>query len=137
MQYVAPDKYDSLFVHWPQNKGEESIPSPGWGLGTGPHEWAFGATYATVANAESWVWEIPTPGEVWLHEWLHGVCAHFQESGYAMPDGDADGGDRHVYVQSPEAGWTDFYRDLMTGKVRLSPAFRWRLGAWDCGILDT
>jgi hypothetical protein len=34
-----------------------------------------------------------------------------------MPDGDADGGARHGYIQSRVSGWTDYYRDLMTGHV--------------------
>lgn len=118
-RYVSPDKYDSVFVLWPQNDLQQgrSIPSWGWGLGMGAHESTMGATYATVANTESWIWQIPRPGEVWLHEWLHGVCAHFQKRGHRMPDGDADGGGRHGYVQSPVSGWTDFYRDLMNGEV--------------------
>jgi hypothetical protein len=56
-------------------------------------------------------------GEVWLHEWLHGVCAFFASKGYLMPDGDADGGARHGYNQSPVSGWTNYYRDLMSGNV--------------------
>ncbi len=74
-----------------------------------------------------------TRREVWLHEWLHGVCAHFRELGYPLPDGDADGGDRHGYVQSPETGWTNFYRDLMTGQgdggMAWPGASRWKHGA--------
>jgi hypothetical protein len=79
--------------------------------------WSNGATYATVGNTESWIWQVPVVGEVWLHEWLHGVCAHFAGLGYVMPDGDADGVARHGYIQSPVSGWTDYYRDLMTGNV--------------------
>ena len=30
---------------------------------------------------------------------------------------DADGGELHGYVRSPTAGWTDYYRDLMSGTV--------------------
>ncbi len=53
---------------------------------------------------------------------------------YAMADGDADGGDRHVYVQSPETGWTDFYRDLMTGQVREGGSHRHSAGGLEPGI---
>lgn len=111
--------YDSIFVLWPQNNLQDgnSVPSAGWGLGMGASAWSNNATYATVGNTESWIWQIPIPGEVWLHEWLHGVCAHFASRGYIMPDGDADGGGRHGYAQSSVSGWTDFYRDLMTGQV--------------------
>jgi hypothetical protein len=37
--------------------------------------------------------------------------------GLAMPHGDADGGARHGYNQSPVSGWIDYYRDLMSGNV--------------------
>lgn len=113
------ERYDSVFILWPQNnlQSNESIESGGWGLGMRASPWSMNATYATVANADSSIWNIPVKGEVWLHEWLHGACAYFAERGYEMPDGDADGGDRHGYVQCPETGWTAFYRDLMNGRV--------------------
>jgi len=75
------------------------------------------ATYATVANVQSEIWEIPVKGEVWLHEWLHGACSFFKSLGYTMPDGDADGAERHGYIRSPVTGWTDYYRDLMNQDV--------------------
>ena len=34
-----------------------------------------------------------------------------------MPERDADGAELHGYVRSPKRGWTQYYRDLMTGKV--------------------
>jgi hypothetical protein len=129
----ASDSYDSIFVLWPQQNKKEgtSIPSAGWGLGMAASAWSNGATYATVGNAESWIWQIPVVGEVWLHEWLHGVCAYFAGLGYPMPDGDADGGGRHGYAQSPVSGWTDYYRDLMTGNVEENGAAKGiPLGAW-------
>lgn len=118
-EHVCGGFYDSVFVLWPQTNFQTgtSIPSGGWGLGMTSSAWSFGATYATVANAESWVWDLPMKGEVWLHEWLHGVSPQFAALGHEMPDGDADGGDRHGYEQSPETGWMSFYRDLMTGQV--------------------
>jgi hypothetical protein len=116
---VAPGTCDSIFVLWPQRNLRDgtSVRSAGWGLGMAPSVWSNGATYATVGNTESWIWQVPVVGEVWLHEWLHGVCAHFAGMGYVMPDGDADGGARHGYIQSPVSGWTDYYRDLMTANV--------------------
>jgi len=118
-QYAPPGKYDSVLVHWVQCSQDYSqcIPSGGWGLAIGPTDWAHGATYATVANGPSWLWESPTSGEVWLHEWLHGVCAYYHSLGYRMPRGDADGGESHGYIWSPTTGWGEFYRDLMTGRV--------------------
>jgi hypothetical protein len=116
---AAPGTCDSIFALWPQHNFRDgtSVQSAGWGLGMAASDWSNGATYATVANTESWRWQIPVVGEVWLHEWLHGVCAYFAGLGYVMPDGDADGGARHGYIQSPVSGWTDYYRDLMTGNV--------------------
>ena len=116
---AAPGSYESIFVLWPQNNLKDgiSIQSAGWGLGMAASAWSNDATYATVGNAEAWIWQIPIVGEVWLHEWLHGVCAYFTGQGYLMPEGDADGGARHGYNQTRVSGWTDYYRDLMTGNV--------------------
>jgi hypothetical protein len=117
---LAPTgRFESMFVFWPQqNLIEHSfVLCAGWGLGMAASDWSNGATYAAVGNAESWVWRIPVIGEVWLHEWLHGVCAYFARLGHKMPDGDADGGARHGYVRSPISGWTDYYRDLMRCNV--------------------
>lgn len=114
----VPQNYDSVLVLWPQTNFAtgQQIPSY-WGLGMQPTSWANGATYATVANAESWVWYVPTIGEVWLHEWLHGVSPFYADKGFPMPAGDADGGGSHGYIWSPITGWMDYYRDLMTGNV--------------------
>lgn len=136
-EWVPFGAYDSVFVLWPQNNWQTgvSVASGGWGLGMGASHWSNGATYATVANAPSEAWHRPQLGEVWLHEWLHGVCHHFAQQGYAMPDGDADGGGRHGYLQSDETGWCAFYQDLMTGQVRSGgqatgiPAAAWRTGS--------
>ena len=125
-QYAPPGRFDSIFVFWPQSNlaTGRCVPSDGWGFGMGASRQTNGATYATVANAPSEAWQRPRVGEVWLHEWLHGVCHHFANRGHVMPDGDADGGGRHGYVQSPETGWTDYYRDLMNGRVQESGASR-------------
>jgi hypothetical protein len=117
---LAPlHQYDSVFVLWPQNNltTGSSILSAGWGLAIAAGPGSNWATYATVANARSATWKVPRLGEVWLHEWLHGVCAFFAEQGYPMPAGDADGGGSHGYKQSPAWGWSDYYHDLMTGNV--------------------
>ena len=111
--------YHSILVYWPRHNFLEgtSVPSGGWGLGMGASAWSYDATYATVANAIPAAWKVPLIGEVWLHEWLHGVCAHFAKRGHRMPAGEADGADRHGYVRSPQTGWTDYYRDLMNAGV--------------------
>ncbi len=136
-EFAPSGSFDSVFVLWPQNNSQtgESLPSGGWGLGMGASDWSNGATYATVANAPTAAWQRPKIGEVWLHEWLHGVCHHFAQLGYAMPDGDADGGGRHGYWQSDETGWCGFYEDLMRGQVQSGeqatgiPAEAWRRGS--------
>jgi len=117
---IAPaGRFDSIFIFWPQQNliDRSYVPCAGWGLGMAASAWSRGATYATVGNAESWAWSVPVVGEVWLHEWLHGVCAYFASLGHIMPDGDADGGARHGYIRSPISGWTDYYRDLMRCNV--------------------
>jgi hypothetical protein len=118
-QFAPAGRCDSIFVLWPQRNLIDGtfIPSGGWGLAIAASHWSNEATYAAVANTESWRWQIPVIGEVWLHEWLHGACAFFASKGYLMPQGDADGGARHGYSQSPVSGWTDYYRDLMRGNV--------------------
>ena len=134
---APPGALDSLFVHWPQRNlaSDEEVPTGGWGLAIGATGWSHGATYATVANAADAVWARPVVGEVWLHEWLHGVCDHFARRGFDMPPGDADGGGRAGYVQSPTEGWTLYYRDLMTGLVRVGDRMlgitprAWRTGS--------
>jgi hypothetical protein len=111
--------HDSIFIFWPQSDSAEgtSIACRGWGLGMGASDWSNGATYAVIGNAPTWMWQREAPGEVWLHEWLHGVCAHFASRGYPMPERDADGAEVHGYVRSSTKGWTSYYRDLMTGSV--------------------
>lgn len=119
-EFAPAGAYDSLFVFWPQHDfaAGSTIPCRGWGLGMGASDWSRGATYAVVANAPSKAWRGEAPGEVWLHEWLHGVCHHFAARGHVMPERDADGGGVHGYVRSEDEGWTQYYRDLMSGNVK-------------------
>ena len=138
---LAPaGRYDSIFVFWPQSNltSGAQIPCRGWGFGLGPSDWTNDATYAVIGNAPSWAWSIPVIGEVWLHEWLHGVCRVFEDKGVAMPEHDADAGGNHGYVQSETTGWTAFYRDLMTGQV-LEKGERKGITAeaWASGITPT
>ncbi|HSR24107.1 MAG TPA: hypothetical protein VLW53_11185 [Candidatus Eisenbacteria bacterium] len=134
---APPGARDSLFALWPQRDLATGahVPTGGWGLAIRGTEWSNGATYATVANADAAAWARPVVGEVWLHEWLHGVCDHFARRGYEMPPRDADGGDAAGYVQSPTDGWCAYYRDLMTARVSvggrllgIAPA-AWRTGS--------
>jgi len=125
---IAPSgSHDSVFVLWPQTdlSSGVQVPSGGWGLAIGATDWSNGATYATVANASSATWSEPVRGEVWLHEWLHGVCDHFRSRGFRMPPGDADAGERCGYRPEAGLGWSRYYGDLMTGQVQVG---RSRLG---------
>ena len=118
-KYAPKGTYDSILVLAPLSNHStgKSVPSGGWGLAIGPSDWSNGATYCTVGNAPVDGWNEPRPGEVWLHEWLHGVCAHFAGKGITMPAGDADAGGSHGYEHSSVEGWGEFYRDLMNGRV--------------------
>jgi hypothetical protein len=118
-EFAPSGKYDSIFVFWPQRDLQDgrAVPCDAWGLAMGASDWTNRATYAPIANAPSSAWRNEARGEVWLHEWLHGVCAHFAKGGHVMPERDADGGELHGYVRSPTAGWTGYYRDLMNGNV--------------------
>jgi hypothetical protein len=118
-EFTPVGQYDSIFVFWPQHdlEGGTSVPGSAWGLGMGASHWTNSATYAAVSNAPGAAWRNEARGEVWLHEWLHGVCHHFARLGYSMPERDADGAELHGYERSSTMGWTSYYRDLMTGMV--------------------
>lgn len=118
--FAPAGKFDSVFIFWPQHDftGGISVPGYAWGLGMGASDWSNGATYAAVANAPTSAWKNEARGEVFLHEWLHGVCHHFAQRGHGMPERDADGAELHGYTRSPTHGWCDYYRDLMSGDVR-------------------
>lgn len=79
--------------------------------------WSAGATSGTVANAPTWMWKLPTVGEPWLHEWLHGISPFFANKGFAIPESNADGAGAHGFERSPTTGWMAYYHDLMTGQV--------------------
>jgi hypothetical protein len=138
--YAPTGAYDSVLVLWPQTNFStgQQIPSGGWGLAILPSAWSNEATYGTVANAPTWMWDIATVGEPWLHEWLHSLCSYYTDKGYAMPQLCADGGSSHGYIASASDGLAAFYRDLMTGRVLENgtpagiTAEAWRSGAiWD------
>jgi hypothetical protein len=134
---ASPGTWDSVFVLWPQRDLATGahVATGGWGLAIRATGWSNDATYATVANTTEAVWARPVVGEVWLHEWLHGVCDHFARRGCEMPPGDADGGGRAGYEQSPSDGWCAYYRDLMSGRVQVGgrragiPTDAWRTGS--------
>ena len=137
-EFAPAGRYDSVLVLWPETDPAtgQSIPSGGWGLGMGASTWSNGATYATIANAAASIWQMPTVGEVWLHEWLHGVCDYYAGKCYAIPEGGPDGGGLHGYVHSDTEGWAAYYRDLMTGRVRENGTDKGITAvAWDSGTI--
>jgi hypothetical protein len=117
--YAPEHKYDSVYIVW--NSGP--MESEYWGLGgvllgTDSKKTIYSCF---IAGAESW-WNAAAAvqaniGGVFLHEWLHGVCAFYRDLGFAMPERDADGGDLHGYSSNTPEGWQVYYRDLMQGKV--------------------
>ena len=118
-EHAPQGTYDSILALAPlsNHAKSENVPTGGWGLAIGPSDWSNGASYCTVGNAPVEMWNEPDVGEVWLHEWLHGACAHFAKAGFVMPKGDADAGGSHGYEHSSVYGWGKFYQDLMTGQV--------------------
>jgi len=111
--YAPYGTYDSVFVVWYNGP----IRLPYFGLG-GIFINNGSTIYSVVTSHEEWVWRAGgRPGEVFLHEWLHGVARFFSSLGYIMPEGDADGAEIHGYVWTHEEGWTRYYRDLMQGRV--------------------
>lgn len=98
--------YDSIFVVHP-------LPGGGWGVFNPSVN--RGSTYATINGKAGWL--LTNDGEVFLHEWLHGVCQFLKSLGYQMPDKDADGAGDLGYVKNSSGSWTPYYLDLMTGKI--------------------
>ncbi|MCX8190904.1 MAG: hypothetical protein N3D78_01820, partial [Candidatus Aenigmarchaeota archaeon] len=111
--YAPPGTYDSVFVVWYNGPINLNY----FGLG-GVFINNKTTIYSVIASHEEWVWTYGgRPGEVFLHEMLHGVEIFFSELGYPMPEGGLHGGEIHGYVWSYENGWTEWYRDFMQGRV--------------------
>lgn len=117
--YAPKGKYDSIEVLWQASHPEtgQSVPLGGWGWGGGPFESANGATYASIFNLSWWWTYDPCLGEVFLHEWLHGVTGYYMSMGYRFPPGDLHGAGENGYAQDPNGCWTTWYRDYMRGRV--------------------
>jgi outer membrane protein assembly factor BamB len=109
--------YDSVIIMWQAsdpNTGQ-SIPSGGWGWGG----WMQynGMTYATVFNL-GWYWPgDPCKGEVFLHEWLHGVTGFYMFLGYPFPVEDLHGAEEAGYTTNASGCWEPWLRDYMRGRV--------------------
>jgi sulfur transfer complex TusBCD TusB component (DsrH family) len=116
-QYAPAGTYDSILIMWQAsdpNTGQ-SIPSGGWGWGgwMGP----YNMTYATVFNL-SRVWPTdPCKGEVFLHEWLHGVTGFYASHGFPFSVEDLHGAEEAGYTQNVDGCWLPWLQDYMRGLV--------------------
>jgi len=144
--YAPEGTYDSVLVmvpHFGKPEGGTPIPTTGWwGLGYPCWPCGFnGSTYAVCINYSGFIEEMTKhSGELWLHEWLHNTSGFYRYKGYSLPEKDADGGEFHGYTCDPEWGWSQYYGDLMTGRVWDAPQGKWTgitPEAWQSGaILD-
>ena len=117
--YAPNGKYDSVMIFWQASNPStgQSIPIYGWGLGYWPFDLANGMTYATVFNID-WVWAGDAcQGEVFLHEWLHGVTGFYMWRGFAFPFEDLHGAEEAGYVTDSNGCWKDWLKDYMRGLV--------------------
>ena len=117
--YAPKGKYDSVMVFWQASNPDtgQSLPIYGWGLGYWPFDYANGMTYATVFNL-SWVWPNDAcQGEVFLHEWLHGVTGFYLWRGYQFPFEDLHGAEEAGYVTDANGCWKSWLNAYMRGLV--------------------
>lgn len=118
-QYGPPGLYDSVLVFWqPSNPDTgQSVPINAFGLGYWGGNAANGMTYAAIINID-WVFASdPCNGEVFLHEWLHGVTSFYMSLGFLFPPNDLHGAEQAGYSTDSHGCWTQWYRDYMRGLV--------------------
>lgn len=111
---VPGGDYDSVIVLW--NSG--TAPTDDfWGLSQDGVLLVAGReiTYATVRYAEDWLWTLRYPGEVILHEWLHGLSTHYRDLGYSIPDLHANYD--YGYAADADLSLKRWYSDYMQGKL--------------------
>ena len=116
--YAPPGAFDSVVVMWqPWDEGDQ-MPSAGWGLAFPPGPSANGAAFATVTvpppGYEWWLTSVPHPGEVFVHEWLHGVIDYYVAHGASTP---ALHGNVAFDYRAESGSWSRWYGDLMRQRV--------------------
>ncbi len=137
-QYAPEGMYDSVIIFWQASDPVtgQSIPSGGWGWGgwMGIHN----MTYATVYNL-SWYWPgDPCKGEVFLHEWLHGVTGFYQWLGFPFPVEDLHGAEEAGYTQDQNGCWETWLRDYLRGLVLENGQYKGLVpAAWQRGSITT
>ena len=107
--YAAVGIYDSVHVVW--YSGPIKV---NWGMGGIFINKGTTTFSSIIAGQVSWY---DSTHQVFLHEWLHGVCAFYANLGYPMPALTADGGPSHGYNWTSTEGLMQYYRDLMRGLV--------------------
>ena len=116
--YAPPGTYDSVLVLWQPWDADDHVPSWGWGLGLSAGPPSNGAAYATItvppSDRSSWITTMPFPGEVYLHEWLHGVIDYHHAHGAQVPDLHNTG---YFGYSSDDNSWRSWYSDLMQRHV--------------------
>lgn len=116
--YAPSGSYDSVLVLWQPWDADDQVASWGWGLGLSPGPHSNGAAYATITVPPSdrswWVTTMEYPGEVYLHEWLHGVIDYHHAHGAQV----ADLHNNAYFDYSDDDGsWRRWYSDLMQRHV--------------------
>ncbi|MEX2546373.1 MAG: hypothetical protein WD830_01130 [Chloroflexota bacterium] len=139
--YAPPLTYDSVVVLWQPWDEDDYVQSWGWGLGLAAGPYSNGLAYATITapppDATWWVTSMPFPGEVYLHEWLHGVIDYHTAHGAQLPD--LHGNATYGYVD--EGGsWRRWYSDLMQQHLRDPLSGAWvgiNYRVWKAGTPST
>ena len=132
--YMPLENYDSVIVLW--HKG--TAPADAfWGLArVGPitHDGrAF--TYATVYYGSDYFWTGKYPGEVIVHEWLHGLEGWYRNLKYEVPD--LHSAESHGYSTDGDGSWKAWYTNFMRGLVEEPDrrTFGISYGAWLAGSI--
>jgi hypothetical protein len=154
-EHVAGLEYDSVFVLWP------SVPEVqlcGWGCTVEASEATFGAGFSSIAT-DHWptLATDPDPVQGYVHEWLHQVEAVYRGLGLGddvlpdlhraaeftstRPPTEPPFGESYAAYHDGSGGrpgartWAPWYRDWMTGRLRLLGSMNGTHGA-TAGAID-
>lgn len=112
--------YDSIFVVYPWDLQFDIDLFQLKALGTYDINESFASTYASMPSLiKPGVWDLQVEeGAAFTHEWLHGVCAFYEQYDFPIPKGQSHQNPALNYKSDPSTGWNGFYKDLLTGNVR-------------------